>query len=949
MFRSVCARWVASGAALLVCLSTVLLAQEVGGIRGMVYDKDFDVPLPAGQVSIVETGEKTTTTDEGNFVFGEVPPGTYTLVFSKEGYTRQVVADVVVAAGRMTEVDASLAGEFVEMEEFIVQDLELGGGSEIGLLNLRMESPSLMDSISSDLMSRAGVSDAAGALRLVSGATVEDGKYAVVRGLPDRYVNSQLNTVRLPTADADKRAVQLDQFPAALIESVQVSKTFTPDQQGDASGGAVNVMLKGIPDERVLKFSAGTEYNTQVRYRDDFLTYSGSDTMGTSRDDAPLNYTGSMTAGGKRELDNGVRVGALVSLYYKQDPSYYDGGKNDTYIGRLSGGRYTLVPYVNEESTSLYDVTQGVDAVRWGALGAVGAEVDNHALSLLYMRTQIEEERATLLEDVRGNVLFADDDDVSAPFHRSQTLEYVERSQSTVQLSGRHTIEAPELSFGRLGRSLNPEIDWTLAHSVAEMDSPNKRVFSSEWTPEGTRIVPGLPPFPVPSLYSGYDPSGTNQGFAQRIWKDITEESDQCILNGKLPFEQWSGEEGYLKLGLFDDTVHREYDQDSFVNIDQATEQNLDWTELWTDTFVPDVEASDEDVDYSGDQDIFAWYYMLDLPVNSFVKIIGGIRYESTDLEIENKPESDNAQYLPPDGTGWTQFGPDADVSYSQDDVLPSLGLEITPIEKVKFRASYSETVARQTFKELSPVMQMEYLGADIFVGNPTLQMSALDNYDLRLDYEPYAGGLLSASWFRKEVKDPIEYVQRFQASLYYVTPLNYPEGWLEGWELEARQQLGRIWPSLEGFSVGANATFIDSEVTLPQEEVEAFASRGAPTESRDMMGAPEHLYNFNLTYESEKYGTKIGLFYTIRGDTLVEGGSALNNYVPDVYEEEYGTLNIGLSQPIGEHCTIKLQAKNLTNPDIRRVYRSEYVSGDTVKTSYSRGIDISLSLAYEF
>ena len=81
------------------------------------------------------------------------------------------------------------------------------------------------------------------------------------------------------------------------------------------------------------------------------------------------------------------------------------------------------------------------------------------------------------------------------------------------------------------------------------MDSPNKRVFSSEWAPAETITVGGMS-FSKPSLYSGYDPSGTNQGFAQRIWKDITEDSDQFLLNGKLPFEQWSGEEGYLKLVL---------------------------------------------------------------------------------------------------------------------------------------------------------------------------------------------------------------------------------------------------------------------------------------------------------------------------------------------------------------------------------------------------------------
>ena len=162
------------------------------------------------------------------------------------------------------------------------------------------------------MLSQAGAGDAASALKLVSGATVQEGKYAVIRGLPDRYVNSQMNAVRLPTADADKRAVQLDQFPLDMIQSIQVSKTFTPDQQGDASGGAVNVVLKGIPDQKILKVKVGSTYNTQASANGDFLTYKGggvnfwgrddgrrdipadgnfsSQPVGVTRDEAPLPY-----------------------------------------------------------------------------------------------------------------------------------------------------------------------------------------------------------------------------------------------------------------------------------------------------------------------------------------------------------------------------------------------------------------------------------------------------------------------------------------------------------------------------------------------------------------------------------------------------------------------------------------------------------------------------------
>ena len=227
-------------------LCSFVSAQQAGSIRGLVSDKDFDVPLGAAVVQIVETGQKTVASDQGNFVLPDVPPGKYTLVFSKEGYVRQL-AEIVVSSGQLAEVNIALSGDFTDLEEFVVQDvLQVASGSESALLQLRLESPAMMDAVGADLMSRAGASDAAGALRLVAGASVQDGKSAVIRGLPDRYVSSQMNGVRLPTANEDKRAVELDQFPTEVIESIQVSKTFTPDQQGDASGGAYGGAFQAI-------------------------------------------------------------------------------------------------------------------------------------------------------------------------------------------------------------------------------------------------------------------------------------------------------------------------------------------------------------------------------------------------------------------------------------------------------------------------------------------------------------------------------------------------------------------------------------------------------------------------------------------------------------------------------------------------------------------------------
>ncbi len=244
-------------------------------------------------------------------------------------------------------------------------------------------------------------------------------------------------------------------------------------------------------------------------------------------------------------------------------------------------------------------------------------------------------------------------------------------------------------------------------------------------------------------------------------------------------------------------------------------------------------------------------------------------------LGIINEPERD-VTWLPPGSSGPVKLNPgDANVSFEQSDILPSIGFEFRPFETITLRGSFSETVARQTFKELSPIQQQEFLGGDVFIGNPELKMSALRNYDLRLDYTPYEGGLVSASYFRKMIYDPIEYVQR-NAGFTYTTPANYPKGELSGFEIEIRQQMARIWEGFEGLSLGANATFIDSEVTLPPDEIAGFSQPNimAPMTKRHMTNAPEHLYNLFLTYDLDPL-TQLGLFYTVRGDTLVAGADS--------------------------------------------------------------------------
>lgn len=1037
------ARWVLMIAGIMTLVCGMAFGQEAGGIRGMVYDQDFEAPLAAATVSIVETGQKVVGTDQGNFVFTEVAAGTYTLVFAKQGFTRKVVADVVVSPGQMTEVEAWLSGDITEMEEFIVQDLRIGGGSEAGLLMLRMEAPALIDSVGADLIGQAGAGDAASALKLVSGATVQDGKYAVVRGLPDRYVNSQMNGVRLPTADADKRAVQLDQFPSALVESIQVSKTFMPDQQGDASGGAVNVILKTVPDERIIELKLSTGGNSQTTFTDNFLTYHGSrmdywgmsrgsrrdlpldvkysferietsrfelfsppptyfdysrydererqatkfmPVMSTQAGDADFDHKWQLTLGDRYTVADGIDFGVLGSFFYSRDYEHYSEGINDKRLGDVDRNAFVYHGTDTGDRYELYDVTRSKVSVLWGGLLSLGVETEYHALSFTYMGTQSADDIAMLMEDTRSMALELNSADA---LYRNETLNYTERSTSTLQLRGRHTIPIPLLELGQAWQFLDPEFTWMAAFSNATMWQPDFRGVIGKWTPDNPDYI-----FNGQGQWEQINRSGGYVG--KRIWRDIKEESDQFKLGIRLPFVQWSGEEGFLEFGWFRDEVSRTYEQDSYSYIHGpgTTPYRAFDGAFYTSSFSwvfsnPEAvgyEGMDfdggsffalhnempwqmvrtgEDADYEGEQQIEAWYWMGDMPLTKWLKVLGGVRTESTVLETKFEASDGETLYLFEWDAGLLEgkrYAPDewsrADAKIERVDHLPGVAMELEPLEGLKFQAAYSETIARPTFKEISPILQIDYVGSDQFVGNNNLDMSELTNYDLRLTYFPLPGTFLSVSYFYKDILDPIEYSTVVIAQTPYIQPFNFPEGWLEGYEFEARQDMSFFTRWLEGVNLRVNATFIQSEVTVPETLPDttsglagrALGSNGATVpDHRDMKGAPEFLMNASLSYNIRRTGTLLTLFYTKKGDTLVAGEGVWDGYSPNIYEKQFDELGIGISQKLGQNWSVSFRAKNLTNPRIQTVYRSEYISGEAVRTSYKKGIDYSLSLTGRF
>lgn len=979
---------------MIVALAAIVSAQQTGSIRGVIQTRDGGAVISSASVLLLETGEKAKSDASGSFLISKLLPGKYTLIVSKSGYVDTVKGNVPVKTGSVENLRIELLEKFTDLEEKVFRQADRRDtDKEQQSLIARFNSAAMMDSISSERIGQSGAGDAGGALRLIAGASTQDGKTAVIRGLPDRYVSTQVNGALMPSSDEDKRAVELDVFPTSVIQSVQVAKTFTPDQQGNASGGAVNILLRSVPKEPFfINWKVGSSYNSQASGRDDFLTYDGggvhafgrsggeraiqevgqnwSGAVGARNGEAPDNISGSGSIGGSTDLGGGWRAGGLVNFYYDRDSSFFENGRDESRtIGQIGNlmtpqivqGTITQSPFF----TSLLSIDQSVQSVQYGGLTTFGVENDDHAITLTHLYSRIAEDRVTVAEDTQGKHYFFpgfDPNDPlspgyvegdSAPYTRQQTLAYTERGTEALMLNGRHRWDL--WGYGKL-RAV--EVDWTIARNSASRNTPDRREFATYYDPNS-------------SSYFQLKPAAEfTLGNLQRTFIKIEEDSEQLALNLKFPFDFWSGREGYVKVGLFQDRVERTFNQETFSNFNDPNNSFAgEWTGLsWSQNWLFEehlISAGETDVDYTGSQDISAQYLMAELPLTEALKVVAGMRFESTDINIRSSPEA-NATWVPsfdangnpnygiaafPAGPGDPNYDPAlfdlANPSRSQSDVLPAISFVYELTDSLTARASYAETLARQTFKELSPVFQQDYIGGPVFIGDPNLEISNVQNIDFRLDYVPAVGSLMSVSYFEKDIEKPIEYVEAAQGFT-FTKPVNYPRGKLSGWEVELRQSFDSTWGAAEGLTLGGNSTWIDATVRRPQQELDLFEQfQGVrPSATRDMTDAPDYLWNLFATYELESTGTRFGLFYTTTGDRLIQGpGPSNNNFIPATYDRSYDNLTATFAQQLGRGVQLSFTARNLTDALRQQVYRTEYLDEDVVRRDFTTGVTYSLSI----
>jgi outer membrane receptor protein involved in Fe transport len=230
-------------------------AQErKGGISGHVTDVNHDA-LVGARVEVQPNGYAVTTDAQGAFTISDLAPGKYTLSVSYVGF-KPFSKDVTVAAGGVTNADAVLDIETVNEQIIVPGERERG---EVEAINREMNADNIVQVLPAEVITslpNTNIADALGRLPSVSLERDEgEGKYVQIRGTEPRLSNVTIDGVHVPSPES-VRNVKLDAIPADLVDSVEISKTLSANQEGDAIGGSVNLVTKRAGERPFLSFSA---------------------------------------------------------------------------------------------------------------------------------------------------------------------------------------------------------------------------------------------------------------------------------------------------------------------------------------------------------------------------------------------------------------------------------------------------------------------------------------------------------------------------------------------------------------------------------------------------------------------------------------------------------------------------------------------------------------------
>ncbi len=924
------------GLLLFFSVNVNLVFAQVGKVAGQVMDKKTGETLIGLTVKVKGTTQGVATDVEGRYVLPGLIPGKYTLDFSYIGYPTKSISEVMVTAGKVTSLDVVMEESAGQQLAEVVVTATARQESISGLYAKQKANVNISDGISADQIKRSPDRNTSEVLKRVSGTSVQDNKFVVIRGLSDRYNTTLLNNAVLPSTEPDKKAFSFDIIPSNMIDNIVINKTASPEYPGDFAGGVVQVITKDIPEDNYLSISAGWGYNSQATFNNfelgskgkyEFLGYNESsrnipkgiprtftyrqmtdpqkiaagklfsNSFGVNQYNsaAPIqSYQANL--GLTKTFKNDAKVGAILALTYRKGQSVYNSERFDYESG--TDKQYDFRDVNNKYSTALGGLANF--AFVKGNNKIALKNVYNIALDNSYVS--------------RSGIQYLNTDSI-----RGYSLDLVSKSLFNTQLEGEHKLSSKAF-----------KLNWNLNYSYSDRLQPD--LMSVNYNKDFDNADPAK------RIYIAQVPNGSaSRTDASRFFSQLFEDSYGGALNVTLPFS-FLKEKNSLKAGVFKQYKMREFSARKFGYIQsfgsfnqsllvQPFNQIFSSENLNPNGFI--MEEGTENADkYDATSDVNAAYVQLENKFGTKLRVVWGARVEDAYQDVNT----------------FDYAGDKLKVSNTYLDVMPSLNATYTFNDKTNIRFSASQTVTRPELRELANFGFFDYISKRILQGNPDLKRSQNTNLDLKYEFYPGSGQIISFSGFYKYFKNPIEQVVS-SGSVRNITFQNAESAQSYGVEIEFRKRLGFINSDkfFNNLIAYTNASVIFSTVNLN--------SLVSEVTSRALQGQSPYIINAGLQYSDEK-NLSFSLLYNRIGQRIAEVG--YQGY-PDIYEKGRDVLDFQASKRFLQNkAEIRLNLSDILNQktlfyqnqDGKKTYDA---SKDNLMNSVRMGRTASLAFIYNF
>ena len=897
--------WLLTSAVVPVAAEQAAQTSTVRKVRvtGVVRDDSNNISLPGIPVEVAG-GETVYTDVDGRYVL-DLAPGSHQLKVAMDGYETRTVK-VAVAAGSRA-VDANIGLQMSRFAETVVvtgdAPVDSVTSSAESQIAERKNAAVITDNLGAQDMKKNADSDAAAAMSRVTGLSVVDNQYVFVRGLGERYSNTTLAGSTLPTTEPDKKVVPLDLFPAGLLDSVQVIKSYSPDRSAEFAGGLVQIVPLKFPNRPVIDFSYGLSAQSNATGKSvPFSSLNDRDWLGF--DDGlralpagiPNNkivrrgiYTPEVGHG----PDEITSFGKLLGNQWR--PVNADGAPGQNW-GAVFGnrfGKFGIVAsamhsyketYVDEqrafyrvgdsaaelEAVSDYRIRTGTQKAQIGGVANFAYQFStNHRLSFENFYSHSGKDEGRTFEGPNTENVF---------YYYNNRLQFIEEGLLSNALSGEHF-------FRNLG---NSRIDWRVNYANANRDEPDLRetLYQQPFLAGTLNPNPAVAPVLADESQSGF-----------RLFNNLDDKTTDVAVNWSM-FQASGSRPTQYKFGA--NYVDRQRDFQSrrfrFIPIvltkDGAAliNQTLTPEELYTQANIGTAFRFNEEtrpVDaYAGNQQTSSAYGMVDVALTGRTRINGGVRVERFEQTVNT---------FDPFGL----FVRTITATNENTDVFPAVNLVQSFGANQNLRLSYSSTVNRPEFRELAAFEFTDIVGSRATRGNPDLKRATIQNVDARWELFPGGRGILATSVFYKRFNQPIERVV-IAAANPITTFQNSDKASNFGVEVEAAYELGA------GFFFNANYTFVDSKITLLPEQRTVQTSLERP-----LAGQSKNLFNLTAEYALKGFSARVLLNYF--GDRISDVGS---NQAPDILEQGREAVDFVVQQRFGPRFNLRLSAENLTDAD---------------------------------